>query len=39
MAEKINDPIAKRAMLEIADNYEHIADRAKQRLHDSKAGP
>jgi hypothetical protein len=28
MAEKITDPKAKRAMLAIAANYEHIAERA-----------
>ena len=34
MAEKITDPHAKAAMLEIARNYEHIAERAERRQQD-----
>jgi hypothetical protein len=34
MAEKITDPQAKAAMLEIARNYEHIAERAERRQRD-----
>jgi hypothetical protein len=31
MAEKIIDPDAKRAMLDVAESYELIAERAKER--------
>jgi hypothetical protein len=36
MAEKITDAKAKLAMLEIAKNYEHIAERAELRQQDRK---
>jgi hypothetical protein len=35
MAEKITDPEAKLAMLAIAANYEHIAERAEIRRQDN----
>jgi O-methyltransferase involved in polyketide biosynthesis len=33
-AELISDPVAKRLMLEIVEGYEHLAQRAEQRLRD-----
>jgi hypothetical protein len=39
MAAKITDPEARRAMLEIAENYEHIADRAEVRRQDERPCP
>jgi hypothetical protein len=36
MADKITDPTAKLAMLDIAVNYEHIAERAEVRRQDNK---
>jgi hypothetical protein len=38
-SELISDPDAKRAMLEIADRYEHIAKRAEQRMQDLEKHP
>jgi hypothetical protein len=38
-SELISDPDAKRAMLEIADRYEHIAKRAEQRMLDLEKHP
>ena len=32
VADKMDDPEAKRAMLEIARNYENLAERAERRL-------
>jgi hypothetical protein len=34
MADQIVDPVAKRAMLEIAKGYERIAERAERRKPD-----
>jgi O-methyltransferase involved in polyketide biosynthesis len=37
-AELISDPVAKRMMLEIVEGYEHLAQRAEQRLrHPTKS--
>jgi hypothetical protein len=35
-AKQLNDPEARRKMLEIADGYERIAERAEQRLRGSE---
>ena len=36
LAEDVTDLVAKAAMLELTDQYDHLALRAEQRLHSEK---